>query len=350
MARISSLKQVAEQAAVSRSTAGLVLNGRGDELGIKPETQARIRAVAEQLQYRPNYLARGLTGQSTQTLGVIWSFAAYHPHMMMRRELTMRLHKRDYQPLVADSFNDKERVRRDLDEFRRRGVDGLIIRLNNELAEDQRIMRELDRWPRKVIVVEEATSPWVRDAWPVVVREVRPAMDELARHLVATGRRRPGVLLSSLGSNRAKTAAFLAALESHGLPGSWDQVVSLEGQYEMSQDDHCQVFEEGIARAKLDFSRFDALLCNCDEGAAMVLRACEGQGVRVPEDMALIGFNDTPFCKGISPRLASIGWENAKTADRVMQLMFAQLEGESIEGVRESVPLSFQWRESAGPV
>ncbi len=348
MVRIPSLKQVAEQASVSRSTAGLVLNGRGDELGIRAETQMRIRAVAEQLEYRPNYLARGLKGRSTQTLGVIWSFAAYHPHMMMRRELTMRLHEAGYQPLVADSFNDRSRVRQDLDEFRRRGVDGLIIRLNSDLAGDSRIVKEIDRWPRKVVVTDEVDVPLVRDSWPAVVRKVQPAMDDLARHLAATGRRRPGVLLSSLKGNRAKAAAFLAALESHGLPASWDQVVSLEALYGDSDDDHCQVFEEGIERTRLDLRRFDALLCNCDEGAAMVLRACERQGMRVPEDLALIGFNDSPFCKGLSPRLASIGLENAKAADLIMEMMASQLDGETAEGVRESVSLSFKLRESAG--
>ncbi|MFA9478227.1 LacI family DNA-binding transcriptional regulator [Phycisphaerales bacterium AB-hyl4] len=346
--KVVTLKAVAEKAAVARSTATHVLGGRGDELGIRLETQERVRQAARELRYQPNYLARGLTGGATQTLGVIWSFAAYHPHMMMRRELAMRLHTRGYQPLMADSFNDKERVRRDLDEFRRRGVDGLIIRPSSDLAGDKGIVKEIDRWSRKVVVADEVSTPLMRQSWPAVVREVQPAMDELARHLAATGRRRPGVLISSLGGNQAKTAAFLAALESHGLPGSWDQVVSLEGLYEKSQDDHCQMFEEGIGRAGLDFRRFDALLCNCDEGAAMVLRACEQQGVRVPEDLALIGFNDSPFCKGLSPRLASIGWENAKTADLVMQLMFSQLEGKTVEGVRESVPLTFQWRESAG--
>lgn len=342
-----SLKLVAEKASVSRSTAGLVLNGRGDELGIHPQTQARIKAAAEQLQYRPNYLARGLTGQSTQTLGVIWSFAPYHPHMMMRRELTMRLHHRGYQPLVADSFSDKERIYRDLDEFHRRGVDGLIIRLSGDLVDDARLIQEIDRWPRKVVVVSDADARQLPSSWPVVVREVRPAMEELARHLAATGRRRPGVLTSSMQGNRAKVAAFLAALESQGLSGAWEQVIALEGLYENSEDDHCQLFEEGIQRQQLDFRRFDALLCSCDEGAAMVLRACRQQGLRVPEDLAVIGFNDTPFCKGLSPRLASIGWENARAADLIMELMFAQLEGKSVEGVRESTPLSFRCRESA---
>lgn len=100
------LQEIAARAGVSPSTVGLVLNGRGDKLRISQRTQARIRQAAEELDYAPNYLARGLSGQRTQSMGIVWSLCGPHDAVGAVQYLAHQSYQRGYTALIAESLSD----------------------------------------------------------------------------------------------------------------------------------------------------------------------------------------------------------------------------------------------------
>lgn len=346
------LKCIAERAMVGRSTVSLILNGRGDEVGIRRETQEHVLSIAREFNYRANPLAQGLAGKAMKLVGVVWSFAMYHPNHLLRSSLTLRIHSRGYRTYMVDSLSEPQKVRADLEDLILRGIDALVINVRPETMAEAGFADVLERIPKKVVVLDDVDPVEPRHGCRVIHRNYGPALREVVEHLVATGRQRP-VIVSSTSGNGVKIERFR---ELYREASGTDQEVPLFplGRCPRNKSRIRDTYESLEAQS-FDGREYDAAFCTSDDVAAAVMKRVRAQGLRVPEDMAVVGFNDDPFCEALTPPLASVAWQTDAVVDLIDEALFDQLEGAGTPQREESppvveVPLHFVCRDSAAPV
>ena len=344
-----SLQDVAERAGVSPSAVSAALrDGPTGNVRLAEATRRRVRRAAAELGYQTNPLARGLRGQATRTVGVLWWRGGPPARQFMARRLARTFQGRGYATYVADHFEDPGHVLAVLGDFARRGVDGVVLEAPPAVAASVKVAAALRAFRAAVVVRPSAKGRPARD---LVIHDRLPAIRAAVDHLVARGRRRPLFLLAAYAAE-GKAGAFRDALRRHGIDAPDDAVVTLPED----------ATADSAARAAVDAMEahfggcrgrrvpFDAVVGTSDELAVGVLAWLRRRGVRVPDDVALVGANDTDFGPWLDPPLATIDRREAQLAAAVEGRLFERLEHPDAPPTRTHVPMVFIWRASAGGV
>lgn len=127
MKQKASIKDIAERLQLSVATVSLTLSGRGGERRISQETQERVRACAQEMNYRPNLLARALISGQTGILGLIIPDITDSFFYTIARKVELEAERQGYSLMIASSESDVQREGRNLAMFQAKGVDGIII-------------------------------------------------------------------------------------------------------------------------------------------------------------------------------------------------------------------------------
>lgn len=300
------MRDVASKAGVSFQTAGKVLNGKGT---VSPGTRERILVAAEDLGYIPNTLARSLVTRSTCTIGIVASDLsdAELARFVIGAEREARL--RGHGVLIGSvdpMGSDAERYLRMLIERR---VDG-ILTAAPQLEHDLKIGGLLGG---EVPAVSIHRIPGVEVSL-VGSDHVETAL-LATRHLLGLGHRRIATVTGS--NDRQVTARRLRgyenALEEAGVP--YDEALVESGGWEAKKAHDATLRLLGRAP---DITAFYA---QNDLMAFGVLSALHGQGIRVPEDCAVVGCDDIPLAANAIPPLTTVHvpfYETGETAVRVL--------------------------------
>ena len=270
------LADVAERAGVSKATASKALAGRYD---VGASTRERVLEAAEALNFRPNLLARGLGGGKTQTVGVITSDldARFAPQIMMGAEDALGADRSSV--IMCNSRGDPEMEKHHIEELLRRSVDGLI------LVGDYPEARARLAVSVPVPVVYAYSFSTDRDDASVICDNV--AAGRMAtKHLLECGKRNIvhiGGLESELAA-RSRAAGCKMGMKAAGM-----QLVMKEPLF---GDWTEQWGWETTARLIDDDVAFDGLVCGNDQIARGALDQLAARGLRVPDDVAVIGFDN----------------------------------------------------------
>ncbi len=286
----TTLTMVAQRAGVSPSTVSRILNGTAQ---VSEEKQALVKAIIEELGFRPDPAARSLAGGRTMSIGVLTQFIDSPYYGEALRGIEDELHKANYVPLfVSGHWNEAEEENR-LFMLQERKVDGIIV-LTGKLSNDTLV----DMASRVPVVVtgRQLTAPNLFSIDFDNAEGARLAV----RHLHALGHRRVAFISGPLDHPDAKQR-----LEGYKLELDFR---------EMESDDALVVYsdyqEAGGFRAMnslLDQRiQFTAVLAANDQMAYGVRLALHRAGLRVPEDVSLIGFDDLPHSAFTLPPLTSV--------------------------------------------
>ncbi len=273
----STIRDVARAARVHPSTVSRVLNAR-PELALRPQTRERVVAAAERLGYRPSVLARSLRLQRTLTLGMIVPDIAnpFFPPIIKGAEDTA--HERGYTLILCNTADVPEREATYLRVLRERQVDGALI-ASTRMADATITTLRADGFP--FVLVNRATRGSTDLA---VTIDDRAAAGRAIAHLADLGHRRiaqvAGPQTTATGSERLIGAR--AELRARGLDAS--VVVEAEAWSESAG--------YRAARRLLVSEPPTAIFGANDLIALGVLRAAREAGLRVPDDLSLVGFND----------------------------------------------------------
>lgn len=336
------LQAVAEKAGVSHSTVSLILNGRGKELRISDETCQKVIETAKELNYQANYFARSLRGKSTHTIATLWFFSGPHSEDGVIRRVTEQSLKNGYIAHFFDSMSERKVVVRILEELSRRSVDGIIFRTTDRLfLESEEGKRLLGNFRASVVVAQDFHTP-CRD---IVCHTRTQAMQDAVAHFIASGRKR----LLMIGGNYPKFDIARNAWLAHGRKESDVQLIDVNW-YRSS--DRIQSVCDAIASVKWGKRRgnYDALLCSADEMAFIGMNYFRAQGIDVPREVGVIGFNDNEAAQFFSPPLASVARGDLRVIDQALQFLFARLKDRDIPFQQAEVPMKLVLRESAGPL
>lgn len=336
---VTTARQIAKEAGLSHSTVSLVLNQRGDELGIRRETQKRVFAIAKKLNYVPNPLAKGLRGGRTHTLGVLWSMAGPHDSELMTRRIALRAYKQGYITQLADHLGGQQLVQRALSDLARRSVDAVVMQDGpGDFLHRPEIIELLKSFPAALVV---STQAWDAPC-DLIVHDRLSAYREVVDHFADSGRQRPGILLP-LSTSRDKADAFVEHAHLRGLTSADVIDVPLSDDRKLTA-----CYRDALDRAFPNNFPFDCLLCSTDEGAVVAMSWFRQRGLKIPADVAVVGFNDSMMSEFLDMPLASIDRRDEQVADAIEHLIFTRLSVSDKPLERVHVPMRFIWRESAG--
>lgn len=337
--RNPSLLQVAELAKVSPVTVARTFSNAAM---VAEKTRREVVAAAKELGYKPNVLARGLRGGRTQAIGILWSLGGPHAAVQMTRSLTIRVQRRGYVPSVMDNtFNDWE-IGRALEEYAQRGIDGVVVEWGPPVPKDKNLSQILKRFPAVVAVTPSYQGLPVDE----IVQDRFGAISAVAEYFAESGRTRPAMLIP-VSSAKDKIDAYVKPLEERGISSSAISIIDCPwGSSQVFTQTYYDILEERFPKGYKYLP--DCLFCGADEGAIAAVAWAKSRGLRVPDDIAIVGFNDNDGLKFLDPPIASISRHNYNVADAIEELLFSRLENPQLPVRHRQISMEFVWRESAG--
>jgi LacI family transcriptional regulator len=289
--RRPTIRDVAAQAGVSIGTASKALNGQGK---LRAETRERVAAAAAELGFAPNVLARALLAGRTYTVGVITtdSFGRFSIPVMLGAEDALGAGQ--ISVFMCDTRDDPARERQYLDMLISRRVDGLIVT-------GRRIEPRPSIGTALGIPVVYAMTQSLDSDEPAILPDDYGGGQLAARHFLAAGRRRVAHITGPerFLAARKRAGGFCEAVASAGakfsphdvLYGEWSERWGREGAHIVLRT------SPGV----------NAIFCGSDQIARGVADTLRQLGHRVPDDIALIGFDNwEPMALGSEPPLTSI--------------------------------------------
>lgn len=293
-------------------TVSRVLNNKD---GISAQTRQHVRAVMHELGYRPNRIARSLATDKTLKIGVVVPSisSAYFSAILEGAEQVFW--ENGYHMLLCNTGNSARREQAMMNLFEEDRADGVLV-FSSHLSGDQ--LSSYLRHQRAAVVLNAEIDPEV--AGHIYVDE--PGSIGLAvSHLLASGRRCLGYVGAGVNNfaKRERVRGFQLALESAGYVVDPALIVSINGN--------------GYATATQllrDHPAIDGIVCFNDEIAARVLRACADLGRCVPDDVAVIGYDDIYLAELLTPMLTTLRLSLTKHEVGAMaaRMLLARIEGE----------------------
>lgn len=334
--RAVTLRDVAKAAQVDTSTASRALRPSTRNL-VRPDTLARVLATAEELGYRVNPIARGLRDQRTMTIGMILPDLANPLFPPIVRGIEDGLREAGYVLVLANTDRDSERERNLIDTLLSRQVDGLI------LATAERDYPLLDEISERVptVLVNRTTDDFLVSS---VTSDDHQGMGQAVRHLVELGHTR---IAHVGGTQRASTGAhryqhYLAWMLSEGLQVDPNLVVFTDWFTQDLGTTAClTLLDRGVD--------FTAIIAGNDLIALGCYAALRSRGLRVPEDVSVVGYNGIRFCDEFSPPLTSVHAPKYDIGLRAASLILEAIEKPDAPAVAVRVPTTLQVRASTAP-
>ncbi|MDQ0744698.1 DNA-binding LacI/PurR family transcriptional regulator [Clavibacter sp. B3I6] len=336
MGRVT-LQDVADLAGVSMKTVSNVVN---DYQHISPGMRERVRSAIDELGYRPNRSGRSLATGRSRMIGLAFPDLR-RPYFAELAHVFARVAQaRGYGMVLIETGGTAEGERAVLDDREAGFVDGLVIHPQSLTAS------ELDAVRGDAAVVFLGEDPQPAGSDQVAVDNVEAARSAVA-HLVASGRRRIG-FLGHEPDDVSRTSAlrlegYRRGLDDAGLAFDASRLVAREAGDALGAE---EALTEALDRG-LDV---DALLCREDLAAIGALRALHRRGIRVPDDVAVVGWDAIELGASVMPSLTSVAPDTRELAERALDLLLQRVGGDEEPGRHVTVGHRLVLRESAPAV
>ena len=305
---------IAREAKVSVATVSRVLNGTAP---VKDSTRERINKIIEKYQFQPNALARSLLKKKTGMIGMILPniHNPFFPEVFAGAEEEAR--RIGSTLFLGDSMGDHERESEYLSAMREKQVDGILFmggRINLQRC-DAQLQREIIELSERIpVVLINGNLP--KGRLPRVYTDEYAAAVMATRHLIELGHRRIGFLggMARFATTTVKIRAYRKTIKEHGLIAD-DRWILLD-------DFSIESGKKLMNRLLQLKERPTAIICINDFTAIGALKVALEHGLRIPEDMSIVGFDDTLLATAVTPELTTVtqnAVELGRSAVRLLQ-------------------------------
>tara|TARA_R110001632_G_scaffold21344_3_gene62589 strand:- start:286 stop:1335 length:1050 start_codon:yes stop_codon:yes gene_type:complete len=315
----ATIKEVAELAGVSQMTVSRVLNRR--EV-VRETTRARVEDAIRELKYRPNLLARSLAGGSSLFIGMIFN----NPSNSYLSELLIGAMNRCREAghhLVLEDFSSYQDPS-DVDELVGRvsgaGLDGILV--VPPLSEDDLLLSRLEEAGIPCVLIAPKTPP--KSGTSLAIDD-EAAAKRMTEYLIARGHTRIGFVIGAEDqiSSHRRYSGFQLAMKEHGL--DIDPNLVRRGRF---------TYRSGMEAADRMLDLADqptAIFASNDDMAAGVIASAFRHGKRVPEDISVVGYDDTPIASAIWPQLTTVRQPIAEMGYQSVDLLAAFISDHEAE-------------------
>ncbi|MCA0242549.1 MAG: LacI family DNA-binding transcriptional regulator [Proteobacteria bacterium] len=316
----SGAKHVAQLAGVSTATVSRVLNNTGP---VDPATRQRVLDAAAKLRYVPHGAARALRSHRSRMVGAIVPSFDYALYARTTSALQRRLDEHGYSLVLAEHHYDLAAELRIAGQLVQHGVDAFVF---VGLDHEQALFSLLQDYGRPYVLTW-GVDPLGRH--PSIGFDNRAATHAMARHLLALGHRRIGLLSAPVEGNdraRARGEGLRAALAEAGLT-----IAPGHAQYAPIS---LQAADEAMTRLLAQPERPTAVLATNDVFAVGGMLACRRLGLRIPQDLSISGVDNTDLGATQTPGLTSLRTPIIEIGAAAAEQLIARLEGRPYEALQ----------------
>jgi LacI family transcriptional regulator len=318
------IREVADAAGLSPAAVSYALRG----IMVSEETQERVRLLADELGYEANPIARALASGRSGTIGILGPSLEDLWQQRLVAEAGRVLLDRERYALILDAGGDPERQRTLARRLRDQHVDGLIV---SPVDPADPFWAELTAALPVVSIGDSLAG-----ATPIgeVLFDNRRGVRGALEHLHALGHRRIAVLRPPGSPTHDRPAELILAAEAQRLELD---VRAANGAYELNEATE-------VARALLQSTpRPTAAFCFADAFAYGVYRAARELGIRIPDSLSVIGYDDHPISTALDPPLTTFSWDSKRLMQTAVDMLVAAIDGAPV--AHERVVIKPQLRE-----
>ena len=333
---LTTIRDVAEAAGVSIGTASKALRGQGS---LRDETRLRVREAADRLGFRPNDLAQSLHRKKSFTVGLLSNDSYGRFTIPLLEGIQQSLASAGVSVFVCNAFDDTMREEKLIDSLLSKRVDGIIV-----------TSRRTD--PRPAIDLRNAGVPLLYaftrvqndDALCLVPDDLGGARLGV-EHLIARGRRHIAHITGPerFESVRLRREAYQAVLREHGLAYDPDKVLVGEWSETWGHEAVARLFGDGAGGRDID-----AIFCGSDQIARGAVDALRERGIRVPQDVAIVGFDNWEIVAAATrPPLTTIDMNLQELGREAGTAVLSMIDGGHRTGTKR-IPCKLIVRDSCG--
>jgi LacI family transcriptional regulator len=331
----ATIRDIADLAGVSIATVSRVLNDRPD---VSPETRETVLQVVREHGFQTNRGARGLSSGRTGMIGIALPLVADAYFGPILSGAAEALYERDMRIVLAATLHEHDREVSLVERLMRGTTDGAILMLPEE-SEAELLSLQQQGFP--FVVVDPREPP--PEGIPCVAAMHASGAKQATEHLLGLGHRRIGAIAGSPGwyATEERLAGFRAALAGAGILLDPELVV---------HSDWRLAWGTAAAHQLLDLADPPTAIFGFNDNVAIgALHAAHERRLSVPDDLSVVGFDDTHQAVIVTPRLTSVSQPLAELGRTGVSLLIRLLEGQRLDGLRMELATRLVVRDSTAP-
>ncbi len=305
------IKEIARSAGVSPATVSRALN---DDPRVSPDTKKRICAVAQDLDYRPNICAKGLASQKTFTIGYMIPDITDRFYGEVMRGIEEITDTNDYSIILFNTDYQADKERRAINFLREGRIDGLIAYVSNRVIDEciSLVNHNLPLVTLGHFIDEIKTTK-------IGCNNISSAYTA-TEYLIKAGHRRIAHVAGHMETKTAKQRmqGYRSALETYDIPVNPDWIVPTNYEEETAYENSYRFLKREKGNITAIFAANDMLAVGC-------YRAIYELGLSVPEDISVVGHDDTGMASILRPGLTTMHQHTEKIGRLAAQHLFAKI-------------------------
>jgi LacI family transcriptional regulator len=308
------IKDIAIEADVSISTVSFVINGKGEKMGISAAVIKKVQDIAARLHYRPSMIATSLRTGKTRSIGLIVEDISNQFFADLARVIEDEAKNIDYRVFYCSTGDDDDRSEELIHSLLQANVDGFLITPTQNLEEKIELLLKL----KKPVVLVDRYFPGQQVSH--VVMDNYEASNSATKFLIEKGCKHIAVVnnTSEMVQMTLREEGYRDALKEAGI---YSESLVLRIDYHFSEEARMKTIEKFFKKNP----KIDAVLFLANYMGLAGLQVFRGMGVRIPEDISVISFDDHDSFKLHTPTITVIAQPIEDIAINAIQLLMSQM-------------------------
>ena len=309
------IKDIAREANVSITTVSMILNNKGDSFS--EETRNKVLRLVEEMGYKPNALARSLVTKKTKTIGLIVPDITNPFYTQTARAIEDVANNKGYSLILCNTDNDFNKEKKYIKVLKEKYIDGIIFTTSAFIHLDK--VREIIGDTPIILLDENVEADIIHG----VFLDNLEGGYEAAKHLLQLGHRRIACVTGPPNTKNAidRMNGFKKALKEFEVPFCEDLVY--EGNYKL---------ESGIkAVEKFEDKEYSAIFAFNDMMAFGVYKGLKSKGLKVPDDVSVVGFDNLNLSEIVEPCLTTIAQPNYEMGTTAAKMLINIIEDKNLK-------------------
>ncbi len=310
------LKKIATQLGVSVSTVSRALNNHPD---ISKKTKERVKDLAREHNYVPNVLARGFRAHKTNIIGVVVPNISHYFTSTLLKGILQEAERNGFKVIISESMNDAKKQAELLNTMNHFGVDGILLSLARKTEGVDSILSMLEHIPMVLFDKVSTKVPCTQ-----VIIDDEDAAFRAVEHLINTGKKRIALIkeIENSFTSEKRYSGYLRALKKYNLEVDENIILSTE--------DISMLQGKRLTNILLSLKdKPDAVFAITDGAAIGVIKTLKRNNVKIPEEIAVVGFSNSKNSIIIEPKLTTIDQPGNKIGTTAIKYLIDEINNEN---------------------